>query len=203
MPIFHRNVFDNNFALYGENIASYPVKLSFFNSSTRILLDDSSAINISDLAPGQTIKQNLTVALEDHYGVIIKSDNTSFAEVLSTTLDTVVTGTVTIQAIEGIFIFNDFSVSAKPGTETNIEIYTSAIDPSKAGKARDNSTYYQAILITAKLRYCGIGEVTVGNNCEVCKSGFYSLNPLLATCINCPDQAICFGGYELVPKAGY
>ena len=68
-----KNIFKDNFAVYGNDLSSYAVK---------ILVDQ----NNFEVVSGQTIKQNYTFWLLDHFNQTILNDNSSVLNILSENL---------------------------------------------------------------------------------------------------------------------
>ncbi|CAG9321986.1 unnamed protein product [Blepharisma stoltei] len=195
MPKFVNNLFENNKAIYGENIASYPVSMKIINSNW--------TGGLNDLASGQLTTTPLVIGLIDHLGYIVSTDNSSVGELISLSQDIVLSDELKVTAVNGIFTFSSFIISAEPGSNFSIEIQTNGIDASKSIKANDGLTYNSSILVDVTLRDCVLGEAKVGTNCVVCPKEFYSLNPNSEQCLACPDEAICYGNYTMVPKPGY
>ncbi|CAG9322004.1 unnamed protein product [Blepharisma stoltei] len=195
MPQFKNNSYQDNEAIYGKNIASYPVNMDILNTNS----DDG----LKDLASGQLTIAPLIIALVDHLGSIITTDNSSVSELVSTSQDVFLSGELKVIATEGIFNFSSFVISAKPGSNFSIEIQTNAIDPSKSVKANDGLIYNASIPVNVALRDCVLGEATVGVNCVVCAKEFYSLDPKNNKCLTCPNKAVCYGNYTMAPKPGY
>ncbi|CAG9321985.1 unnamed protein product [Blepharisma stoltei] len=195
MPKFENNLFENNEAKYGENIASYPVSMKIMNLNW-----DGG---LADLASGQLTTTPLVIGLIDHLGSVVTTDYSSVGELISLSQGVVLSGELKVTAISGIFTFSSFVISAEPGSNFAIEIQTNGIDASKSIKANDGINYQSSILVDVALRSCVLGEATVGVNCVVCPKDFYSLNPMNEQCLACPDEAICYGNYTMVPKPGY
>ncbi|CAG9321999.1 unnamed protein product [Blepharisma stoltei] len=195
MPDFKNNSFDDNEAEYGSNIASYPVTMKIMNTNWNGGLDD--------LASGQPTTTPLIISLIDHLGSVVTADYSSVGELISLSQNVILSGELKVTAVRGIFTFSSFIISAEPGSNFSIEIQTNGIDASKSIKARDGLTYNSSLHIDVALRNCVLGEATVGVNCIVCPKEFYSLDPKNEQCLACPDEAICYGNYTMVPKPGY
>jgi hypothetical protein len=192
--------FKGNTAEYAADISSFAVSIQQISSSSRRL----GEIALSNLASGQDATQSLIVALIDHYGNIVKTDNSSTAELIAVDVSTTtISGVSKVSAVQGIFTFDKYVIAAEPGTTAQVRVTTSAIDTSKAAKALDSVAYAPAIRVSAEMRNCTLGESHVGTTCQVCESGKYSLDPSSTACTNCPSEAICYGNYTMVPRAGY
>ncbi|CAG9321984.1 unnamed protein product [Blepharisma stoltei] len=195
MPNFKSNTFKSNKAVYGENIASYPVSMKIINTNW--------TGQLKDIASGQVSSTPLFVALTDHLGAVVSTDNSSVGELISLSQGVILSGELKVTATSGVFNFSSFVISAEPGTSFEIEVQTTGIDTSKSAKARDGLTYNSSILVNVTLRHCVLGEARVGVNCVACPKDFYSLDPQNDQCFPCPDEAICYGNYTMVPKPGY
>ncbi|CAG9325853.1 unnamed protein product [Blepharisma stoltei] len=199
-PVFDNNSFQRNSATYGNGIASFPIMMFYeenrsgSNSPTRILENPT----ISGIASGQKNNKPMSFALVDHYNQVVKTDNISQAQLLNLNSDTILFGVTMTTALNGIFNFTDYVITAKPGTSTQIKIYTSAIKEAK-GNSYSNSVLYANV----DLRLCTFGEATVNITCLVCEESYYSLNPNNRACLQCPKHAICYGNYTMVPRHGY
>ncbi|CAG9309876.1 unnamed protein product [Blepharisma stoltei] len=210
MPISIDNIFLNNSAAYAPNVASYPISMVAESSNSSLRRLESRSLgappiiaNLENVASGQTYTTPLIIALIDHDGNVVKTDNTSTAELQTIDNKTTVSGLIRVVAVEGIYTFSSFTLTGYPGVNTKILVYTSAIDTSKSTKAKDDAEYHQIMLINVTFRLCQIGEATVGNLCKICGSNYYSLDPSIPECLTCPDDAICYGNYTMVPKRGY
>jgi hypothetical protein len=192
-PSLTNNSFTNNSAAYGPDLASFGVALVNLISYTegRLLVDSDQPVAI---ASGQRIPVSLRVGLVDHYGSLIKTDNQSVADILTPDdLITAATGANSVTAVMGIYEFDQIILVAKPGSQEDFKVTTSAIQ----SQLSDNS-----LTVPFMFRECKSGEAQVGNSCEVCTAGSYSLDPQ-QVCAKCPTGAVCYGGSLMVPKQGY
>ncbi|CAG9326024.1 unnamed protein product [Blepharisma stoltei] len=208
MPVLSGNVFANNTAAYGDDIGSYAVKIVALDENGELIgyqrrLESAPlATSLSNLAPGQTSSKTLKIALVDYYNNIVTTDSSSSAELLVTNSSTTTfSGTTKVTAAKGVYVFNDFIVWAIPGTDVDIEVYSTGIDSTKSNSSQ--ITYISTVKVNISLRKCIIGEATVGNNCQVCDKGSYSLDGENTACIDCPSEAKCYGNYTMVPLPGY
>jgi len=199
-PNVTQTTFRGNTAEYAADISSFAVSIQQVTGSKRRL----EGIALSNLASGQVATQSLMVALVDHYGNVVTTDNSSSAELVAVDVaTTTVSGVSKVTAVQGIFTFDKYIISAEPGTTAQVRVSTSAIDTSKATKALDSVLYAPAISVSAEMRNCIMGESHVGVTCQICEPGKYSLDPNSTACTNCPNEAICYGNYTMVPRAGY
>ncbi|CAG9330610.1 unnamed protein product [Blepharisma stoltei] len=210
-PIAYGNSFHDNEASYAPEISSFAIKLMAIDKNGNLVeysrrLDDiPTATSISGIASGQEMTQSITLALVDYYGNIVATDSSSTAQLFpEDSTSTTLSGLTKTTAIKGIYYFDNFIVSAKPGTTISIKTTSTGIDTTKQSKIATNVTFIPSVTIDVTLRLCIIGEATVGVNCEVCGIGYYSLNPSNTQCIPCPSHsATCYGNYTIVPQKGY
>jgi hypothetical protein len=218
MPKTAHNIYKDNIAVYGNNISSYPI--SFIIEADSLQNEESTdtpttteatmkndirpLASFDNIASGQVNPElNFTIKLLDHYDNVVTTDNTSQCEILPLdSTNTTLTGDTKIIAKQGTFKFDNFLVSAKPGSKTSLILEINSIDPSKSYKAQDGESYLSSAMIELSLRGCRMGESLTGRECVVCKKGEYSLDPN-EECKLCDDNAICYGNYTMVPKKGY
>jgi hypothetical protein len=186
LPVLANLTFSNNSAVYGPDIASFPVALKHITSG-RLLS------NITGVASGQTITQPVHLALIDHYGAVVTTDNSSQATVLPADSEhATVSGNIQATAVNGVLVFNSFKISTDPGTTTEI-IFQSDMDLDSADIS---------VTVEIEIRECWIGESLVGKDCVVCPPGSYNLVAASA-CEDCPTGAVCYGNATMAPKKGY
>ena len=183
--------FEDNKAVYGPDIASFAIAIS-----------NSGQSALKRVPSGQTISDTLTAALVDHYGQVVASDSASLADLLPSDSNTTITGNTRVQAVQGVFTFQGFTITAKPNSTISIHIVTSGIDLSKGMTAAPEDHYQSLLSILVSLRPCVTGESLVEDTCYLCPEGKYSLSPE-DSCAACPDGAICYGNSTMTPKSGY
>ncbi|CAG9319460.1 unnamed protein product [Blepharisma stoltei] len=208
-PSLKNNIFKDNSAIYGKDVASYPVKLMVANEDGTLAENFNgralsqipiSTFNLTDVASGQKSPKPLLIALVDTFNQIVSSDSESIGEIEPIS-SAIVDGIIKVTAVNGIFNFSSYTVSAEPETDVQIKVFSSSIDISKA-LASDSSSS-QSLYINAKMRSCRTGEVKTGNLCKVCPQGYYSLDTSSTACLACPAAAVCYGSYRMSPKSGY
>ncbi|CAG9312606.1 unnamed protein product [Blepharisma stoltei] len=207
-PFFYNNYFENNSAQYGPDISSFPTMMIFLNNETRNLQsktisNNGSIITINNVASGQTNNPLLAFALVDDLYQIITTDTSSQAQIQAITADTVISGSTLTYAKNGIYYFDDYIISAKPGSSTYINIVSSAIDTQKIGTSSEILEMSSNFSIGVNLRLCEMGEATVGLICEICPKHYYNIDASNSKCLECPSNAICYGNFSIVPKSGY
>ncbi|CAG9331088.1 unnamed protein product [Blepharisma stoltei] len=208
-PGLKNNIFKDNSAIYGNDVASYPVKLMVVNEDGTLAENFNgralsqipiSTFNLTDVASGQKSSKPLLIALVDTFDQIVSSDHVSTGEIRPIS-SAIVDGTIRVTAVNGIFNFSSYTISAEPETDVQIKVFSPNIDISKALISGSSSS--QSLYINAKMRSCRTGEVKNGKLCKVCPEGYYSLGTNLTSCLACPDVAVCYGSYRMSPKPGY
>ncbi len=210
-PIFDELDFDNNNSTYGNDIASYPIKIQAYSDNNTIpyqrRLESSEyypiAYKISDAVPGQKLITKIVIVLVDEYGNIDYSDNHSSAEISEVDVDTtVLSGTTKVLARSGTYTFDDITIQHEPGGTTYLQVTSEAVDTHKKDSSGDTNLYYNTVYIEVSFRLCETGETDLGKECKICEQGTYSLDPQNA-CADCPSEATCMGSYTMYPKKGY
>ena len=186
MPEFTKSSFLSNAAYYGQDIASF---------SYKIYVDSSRRLSISDIPPGQTLKNPIVAEVKDHYNNTVLTDNQSTAEITASNFnDYIISGLSKVVAKSGMYTFSDITISGPPGSQTTLQI-AGDFTALGSGTAKLN--------ITVNLRNCVSGEASISNSqCEVCAEGFYSIVAGSA-CQVCPTGGICYGGNHIVAASGY
>jgi hypothetical protein len=192
-PSLTNNSFTNNSAAYGPDLASFGVALSSViqGKEGRLMQESDQS---GEVASGQRIPRPYRVELFDHYGNLVKTDNSSTAEVKTPDDKTTsITGKVKVTALNGVYEFSEVVFTAIPGSQVRFEITSDAI------KSQESNS---SLAVPITFRECIPGEAQIGNSCDVCTAGSYSLDPSQA-CTDCPQGAVCYGGSLMVPKQGY
>ncbi|CAG9324295.1 unnamed protein product [Blepharisma stoltei] len=204
-PILENNNFWNNSALYGNDIASFPAMMVFLNGTNQRVLQYRRNLDLilNDIASGQNKNPPLTFALIDDISQIITTDCSSQAQLLSSSDDLIISGTSIANAVNGIFHFNEYIITAKPGSSLEMSVISSAIDDSKMSKSSYPIQMSSRLPIYVNLRLCEIGEATVGLECESCLENYYNIDIKNSKCLSCPSSANCYGNYTIAPKHGY
>mmetsp|Transcript_19548 Transcript_19548/g.35784 ORF Transcript_19548/g.35784 Transcript_19548/m.35784 type:complete len:783 (-) Transcript_19548:1495-3843(-) len=196
-PTIEDNVFINNSAEYGPDIASYGFGLTYID----VLTGASQKLwreggEVREIASGQRIPLPLKIGLVDHYNQIVKTDNESICDLLpANSTSTSVTGTTRVTAKQGIYEFSDIIISADPLTQISIKVSSDVLNLISVSNDSD-------FVVPFKLRACESGEEKVGGECKRCPASLYSIDPG-ESCKECPEGAICYGGSLMVPKKEY
>ena len=187
--------FKNNSAIYGNDIASYPIKIALINTS-------SDNIILNNVVSGQIYSPALEFRLVDHDGQTISTDNSSTIKVSSVQNDTSVDGTLRAVTNQGIVRFDELIFNVKPGSNNiNFNIDSAAIEKDKVD-LRYNGTVHQQ-MIDASFRFWVSGEIEVNDQWQVWSPGTYSLGTNKTQCLSWVDNAVCLGGNQINVENGY
>jgi len=206
-PTFQNNTFLNNSAIYGAEIASYAIRLMPIDLLNRPFpyLNASSSPPVSslvtNLGSGLVYDGKIRLGLFDHQGQLVITDSTSAGEVLANTSELAIFGDVKAIASEGVFTFSMFTTTAEPGGRGEVIIRTPAIRMQTLSGV-DLTLLVDEVSILLTFRECLMGEYQQGKVCVACAIGTYSFNST-QPCAACPEGAICYGNYTMVPKSGY
>jgi len=207
VPAFTLNTFDNNSATYGTDIASYAIALAPLSDSLLPLpYEDNStevptAFTLPNFVSGQSYLKQLKFGLFDHLGQRLSTDSSSLMEILGSS-DISVAGQFKTNSYQGIFELTGFAITAQPGSTQLVQVSTNGVDLSLKAFNQDPARFVNTIAIKVVFRLCEAGESIQEHACVVCPAETYSLDPK-APCKTCISQATCYGGFLMVPKAGY
>ncbi len=122
----------------------------------------------------------------------------------------IATTTVDIRSSNGIFNVSGLTLIAEPDTTVTIEITSDAVFDTSLPDVINYQTSNGGNLIlasTVQFRACIEGEAFLENGeCSPCTSGTSYLLTIPSTptnCLNCPNNANCFGAAEIGPTVGY
>jgi predicted outer membrane repeat protein len=184
--------FTNNSAVYGPDVASYGVRLVRYDQASSKPAKTAESDYLG-LASGQRMPEPIVIALVDHEGFIVKTDNTSVAQIFAEdTASTSVVGSARVSAEQGVYYFAEAIVSAYPGSNIRLKFESDVLQVNSS----------DGLTIEVAVRPCQAGETLIGLDCLRCSPGTYSLDPS-DQCSACPQGATCFGGSLMVPQAGY
>ena len=123
-PNMTNNLFQNNSAPYGNDIASYPVRIIAQG-------DDDYQISIYQISSGQLIANTLILNVVDYDNQTITNLIKGSITIASIDLNTKVQGRNSESIVSGVSTFNGLILIAKPGSNNvQFSVTTSAIDNS-------------------------------------------------------------------------
>ncbi|CAG9323996.1 unnamed protein product [Blepharisma stoltei] len=187
-PTISNLSFSNNSALYGDDLASFPLSLLVLSYKRRLEVQVPSA-------PGQYLSSPLIVGITDHYNQTVLTENTSTCQLeVTDSSNYSLSGKTKVQASSGVYNFSEVIVSGEPGSKVGFTLSSSIISSDSLGLSSESLEF--------ELRDCEVGEALLAKTCQVCDSGTYNLNAG-DSCKDCPTSAKCYGKNNIYPKAGY
>lgn len=166
-PDFLNDTFSSNYAVYGPNIASYPVKIIVQNSSS----DD---ITLSNVGSNIVYPEEVVLALVDYDRQEISNQNTTQIKITPVTSSAGLSGVDYAKVSQGVGVFDNLIFESEPGS-TNVAYRASskAINQNKinnvfGGQLSEN-------LVNVNFRFCQPGEIINDGGCLECSQGTYSL----------------------------
>jgi predicted outer membrane repeat protein len=206
-PIINNNYMRDNSAVYGDDVASFPIKLVMMSkNNTFANYLNSEAVplvaSLDNVGSGHVLEQTLKFGLVDHYDHIVSIDNLSGAQLF--TDDTVLNigGTTLVLATAGVFTFTQLIFNGQPTSTQHFRVTTTGVDILQKVLSGDVTPYYPTVTVDIKFRECIMGESLQGTDCYLCPSGTYSLDPN-ESCNSCPSHVTCYGNFTMAPNPGY
>ena len=194
-PKLDNIVYNNNTADYGNDIASYPIKVKLLNT-------DSDLIKLEKVVSDQVCSPSLEFQLVDHDEQAILTDSSSTIKVNTIDNNTSLNGTLVVVVDHGVAVFDQLIFIAKPGSQNVMfDVISNAID--------NDIIYLQYIgtveqkIIDASFQYCESGKIESNNKFQVWSPGSYSLGANKTQCINCMPNAVWLGGKQINVNDGY
>lgn len=180
-PSIQNCKFEGNSAVYGPNIASYPIKIKVKGSA-------QDQVTLDNVRSGVSNKLSFVMALYDHDDQIDTLDSASQISIRSISTNTQVAGSTIVKVTKGVATFDDVIFTATPGlSNVSFELTSKAISLVVARKQYGQD--YSLKNIVANFRYCKPGEIQANNICRSCSPGTYSLLWNSTECINCIGNA--------------
>ena len=193
------NIFQQNIAVYGTNISSYPVRFDILNQTDFPLIGRPSTID--------SILQNFSLSIIDAMNQTVTTLNNQYillSLVDSTNNKTLkLTGDIKMEIVNGSVSFNNVFFYSNITTDPLfLEFVTTSISNERAIKnliltpteVVQNNQYI--LRMPMEMTNCSNGEVFDLNliTCLQCPNGMYSLDPLTNSCEECPEEAnSCYG----------
>jgi hypothetical protein len=157
-PSMQNNIFMNNTAIYGPNIASYAIKI--IEQGTAV-----DKIKLNNIGSGIEETLGLTLALYDHDDQIMVSDDSSPIEIKYIEANTTVLGSTVRTVHQGVTTFDTLIFEAQPGTAlVNYSLTSDAIDMTVM--RRQYGSDYKLEDVVVNFRFCKPGETETGMICS-------------------------------------
>ena len=131
-------IFQNNSAPYGNDIASYPVRIVKQGDDD----DDDFHIHLNEIASGQTLSESLVLKIIDYDNQTISTLIKGNIVVSTIDYNTKVYGRNSESIVNGVSTFSGLILSAKPGSNmvqfsVNTAIIDSSVISRQFGKRND------------------------------------------------------------------
>ncbi|CAI2363468.1 unnamed protein product [Moneuplotes crassus] len=196
-PRVLNTMFSSNTADYGPNFASYPAKIGISDGST------DQDITLSSIGSGITIEESLKLAIYDIDNQRMNLDNSSQIIILQKNAsEAIIKGINAIVVNGGVAEFNNIAAIAKGQIRySKFSLSSKSIDTKKVSEVLGASFTQKDLEI--KFRDCQPGEMIVGNECEICAAGTYSLQQNSTECISCDLNAVCLGSNQVSVAPGH
>jgi hypothetical protein len=154
-----------------------------------------------DCIPGSECSSfTLKIYILDVNGDLYSIDSSSKLTI-STDVGYSISGITTITSSNGIFSISNLTFSGEPGT--NFTVYLEAPSIITSAELLTNQTDEDLKLeFTVNLKDCQYGQAISSTACLDCSEGTYLMKPD-NNCKECVNHATCFGGFKMVPRAGY
>jgi hypothetical protein len=196
-PTFTDITFTNNSASYGNEIASYPVRIKEISS-------DSNKIFLDHVGPSIKLKAPLILKLVDYddQTMVLDSSSQILIQPANRSISSL-SGFNSESLHQGIAIFENITFLAKPGSQnTTFLTFSKAINVNKIKKAFKDVRLENEIIVN--FRFCRPGE-NIGENGYWTEwgSGQYSLQWNSPKCNKWMDNAIWLGGTQIYLDEGY
>ena len=186
----------NNSALYGQNVASYAVKVILEGSV-------SDKMKINNIGPGIPYDKTLKFIVKDFDNQIMVLDSQNQISITPADPSIAKVKGFNIQPlVNGVASFENLIVHADAGSSGIIlDVTSKSIDKRKindifGSQISDNT-------IELNLRFCKPGERILSNICYTCTAGTYSLEWNSTGCEQCMEDAVCAGGSMININPGY
>jgi hypothetical protein len=199
-PQLSNNVYSNNSALYGQDIASYAVRI--VNE-----VDGSNVIHLNDVGSGIQYTKGIKLSLVDYDDQKMVLDNASTIKITPFSANSSISGIDYAKVTAGVANFDEITFESKAGTSGKIYSLNSAAIDSDTVQVVTTDQEYQEIYsssLNISFRHCQPGEQEFSSGlCSVCSYGTYTVEWNSTECISCIDNAICTGGSVIEADIGY
>lgn len=155
-PLLNDNVFTNNSASYGPNIASYAVKI--FEKDKL-----GESIVMKDVGSGILWNETLKLVLADYDNQTMVLDDSSQIKISALDANSKVSGTDSVKVSKGIAEFSNLIFISKVGSKNvKYQATSKGIDNTKIQRAFGNAISENKIDVS--FRYCKPGEIELPSN---------------------------------------
>jgi hypothetical protein len=184
-PEVMNNIFENNTAIFGNEISSYAAKIMHVKDG--VLTEVSELDNIPS---GLTIDDSIQFAVVNAEGNIMTNDDSSVIKFEQLADGAKVSGQNAATVDQGKTTFTNTIFTSSPGNKkVEIKITSTVIDYEMLQNI--DPVKYADQIIKLNFRWWKPGEIQIGNICIKCNTGSYSLIWNETQCHNCPNYASC------------
>ena len=195
-PLMRQNIFENNTAQYGPNIASYPIQIKLTNS-------ESDSISFDNVGSGIRSDIEFTLGLYDHDEQIMNLDSSSQIQIRTiNTNNSDLGGTTSVKVNQGEAIFDEVTFISDPGN-TNILFDLDSPSIDKTILEKQYGTDFTQEDINVNFRFWKPGEIFQDGIWRECSPGTYSLKWNSTECKTCIENVECEGKYIINVDKGY
>ena len=191
-PVLSDILFENNTAPYGNNYASYPVRIGKRGSSK------TDTIILNEVGPGIILSEPLELVLfdpDDQITVLEETDQITITSL--NTSETLISGINSAAIKKGVANFDALSVKAEPGsTNMAFRMSSNVINTKKVQEVFNGEIVQQNIFMD--FRFWKPGEEINVNECHSCSIGTYTLLWNSTQWKDCMDDANWIDGEILV-----
>ena len=171
---------EQNTALYGPNIASYPVRI------VRESMTDQNIV-FDDVASGIAYPDTIKLLLVDYDNQTMNLVNSNQIKISAITSGARLLGIDSASLVNGEAEFDNLQFVYTPG-QANIQYIATC------NQIDSNKVSYLDLLtndtINVSFRYCQPGEIMIdGSTCSPCGAGTYSFEWNSTQCTDCMDRA--------------
>jgi hypothetical protein len=195
-PNFEKIEFSNNTALYGNNYASYAVKI-------RLNESDTDYMEIDSIGPGIPYYKNISFALLDYDNQTIVTNSENDITITSSSSASAIAGVNSVLLQNGVATFSGLTAMAPPGSKNLIfKASSKAIDRSKITKIFGSEVSKNQLILN--FRNCQPGEyISSPIKWAECSAQSFSLEWNSKECQDCLENAYWPGGSEIYLDPGY
>jgi predicted outer membrane repeat protein len=201
-PTFSNNIYSGNSAPYGNNVASYPVKIVFTSTNSTNLV-------LNNVPSGLLYAQDLDIKLVDYDEQIMNLENDRVVKLATITEGAKISGNDYAKLEEGQAKITNLIFTHSPGAQ-NIEynLLSKVLDKEqiKVGLSLDEEEYQHYLTkVYVNFRFCKPGEIIFDNGtaCTEWSYRTYSFGWNSTQCLDWMDRAVWNGTTQILVEPNY
>ena len=195
-PFFNNVKFIGNIAGYGNDIASYPVKVRLNNKPNEFM-------SFNDIISGVPFN-SLKLTLLDYDDQINLLEDTSQVMISAVDYKKVSVNVNNFASSQsGVITVNNLVLTAKPGSlNVPLDISSKSIDMIKVNKVFGPNMFPN--IVFANFTYWKSGQIELSDyRWSTCSPGSYSVGNISTSWSTCLNFAECLGGNQIYVDSGY